>query len=184
MITTPKEFPLERRADPKRRAEATVFDALAGSGASGHALYEWGAPGRPHRTDFALWLENTGRFAIEVKGGRYTLESAQWFLRTPHGLEAKSSPLRQADDAAMDLRNEIHRQTGFKVLIIPVVVFPDMTPDPVIEQHAARTNVKVVWGTEHLLADLETVAGASWWTIPAGQPHRQRGASRQRWRRR
>ena len=58
----------------------------------------------------------------------------------------------------MDLRHEIHRQAGFKVFIIPVVVFPDMEPDPVIEQHAARTNVKVVWGTEHLLADLEAVA--------------------------
>ena len=58
----------------------------------------------------------------------------------------------------MDLRNEIHRQTEFKVFIIPVVVFPDMQPDQVIEQHAARTNVKVIWGTEHLLADLEAVA--------------------------
>ena len=158
MIITPKEFPLERRTDPKRQAEAAVFDALAGSNASGHALYEWGAPDRPHRTDFALWMESVGRFAIEVKGGQYTLNGVQWFLRAPDGLEAKSSPLQQADDAAMDLRNEIHRQTGYKVFIIPVVVFPDMEPDQVIEQHAQRTNVKVIWGTEHLLADLEAVA--------------------------
>ena len=80
-------------------------------------------------------------------------------LHTPDGgLEAKSSPLQQADDAAMDLRHEIHRQTGYKVFIIPVVVFPDMQPDPVIEQHAARTNVRVIWGAEHLLADLAAVA--------------------------
>ena len=158
MIISPEQFPIERRTDPKRQAEAAVFDALAGSNASGHALYEWGAPDRPHRTDFALWLESVGRFGIEVKGGQYTLDGAQWFLLTPDGLEAKSSPLQQADDAAMDLRNEIHRQTEFKVFIIPVVVFPDMAPDPVIEQHAARTNVKVIWGTEHLLADLEAVA--------------------------
>ena len=129
-----------------------------GSNASGHALYEWGAPDRSHHTDFALWMESVGRFAIEVKGGQYTLDGVQWFLGAPDGLEAKSSPLQQADDAAMDLRNEIRRQTGYKVFIIPVVVFPDMQPDPVIEQHAARTNVKVVWGTKHLLADLEAVA--------------------------
>ncbi len=158
MIITPEQFPDERRDDPKRRAEAAVFDALAGSDACGHVIYEYGAPGRPHRTDFAVWLENIGRFCIEVKGGRYTLDGAQWFLRTPDGLEAKSSPLQQADDAAMDLRHEIHRQAGFKVFIIPAVVFPDMQPDPVIEQHAARTNVKVIWGAEHLLADLEAVA--------------------------
>ena len=94
MIISPEQFPIERRTDPKRQAEAAVFDALAGSGASGHALYEWGAPDRPHRTDFALWLESVGRFCIEVKGGQYTLDGVQWFLRAPDGLEAKSSPLQ------------------------------------------------------------------------------------------
>ena len=159
MITTPEQFPIERRDDPKRRAEAAVFDALLQSGASGHAIYEWGPPGRPRRTDFALWLENIGRFAIEVKGGVYSLDGADWFLHAPDGsLEAKSSPLAQADDAAMGLRNEIDRQAGFKVFIIPVVVFPDMAPDPVIEQYAQSTNVRVIWETEHLLADLEAVA--------------------------
>ena len=160
MIITPEEFPPERRADPRRRAEAVVFDILSESGRAGQAIYEWGAPGNPRRTDFALWLENVGRFAIEVKGGQYTYDVAigQWYLHTPDGLEATSSPLQQADDSAMGLRNEIHRNTGFKVFIIPVVVFPDMTPDPTIERCAQRTNVRLVWGTEHLLADLEAVA--------------------------
>ena len=159
MITTPEQFPQERRHDPKRQAEAAVFDALAGSDRSGHALYEWGAPGRSHRTDFALWLENVGRFAIEVKGGQYTLDGDRWLLHTPDGgLDAKGSPLQQADDAAMDLRNEIYRNTSFKVFIIPVIIFCDMALDPAIERCAQRTNVRVIWGTEHLLADLEAVA--------------------------
>ena len=159
MITTPEQFPQERRHDPKRQAEAAVFDALASSDRCGHALYEWGAPGRPHRTDFALWLESVGRFAIEVKGGQYTLDGDRWLLHTPDGgLDAKGSPLQQADDAAMDLRNEIYRNTGFKVFVVPVVVFPDMALDPAIERCAQRTNVRVIWGTERLLADLEAVA--------------------------
>ena len=161
MITTPEQFPEERRHDPKRRAEAAVFDTLAECRRAGHFIYEWGAPGRPHRTDFALWLEGVGRFAIEVKGGAYTLrpESDRWYLQTPDGdLAAKSSPLQQADDAAMDLRNEIHRNTGYKVFIIPVVVFPDMAPDPAIEEYAQRTNVVVIWGAEYLLTDLEAAA--------------------------
>ena len=58
----------------------------------------------------------------------------------------------------MDLRNEIHGQTGYKVFIIPVVVFPDMAPDPAIEEYAQRTNVVVVWGAEYLLTDLEAAA--------------------------
>ena len=159
MIMQPQEFPQERRHDPKRQAEAIVFDTLAECQRSGHFIYEWGAPGRPHRTDFALWLENTGRFAIEVKGGHYSLDGDRWYLHTPNGdLAAKSSPLQQADDAAMDLRNEIHAQTGYKVFIIPVVVFPDMAPDQVIEQYAQRTNVMVIWGAEYLLTDLEAAA--------------------------
>ena len=66
--------------------------------------------------------------------------------------------MRQADDAAIDLRNEIYRNTGYKAFIIPVVVFTDMDPDPVIEEYAQRTNVKVIWGAKHLLTDLETAA--------------------------
>ena len=161
MTITPERFPDERRNDPKRRAEATVFDTLANCQRAGHVIYEWGAPGRDHRTDFALWLEGVGRYAIEVKGGTYTLrpESDQWYLQSPDGsLQAKSSPLRQADDAAMDLHNEIQCKAGFWAFVIPVVVFPDMARDPVIDEFAARTNVKVIWGGEHLLADLEAAA--------------------------
>ncbi len=158
MIITPEQFPDERRKDPKRRAEAVVFDALAESDHCGHALYEWGAPGRPHRTDYALWLESVARFAIEVKGGCYTLDGADWYLHTPNGQQAKPSPLRQADDAAIDLRNEINDKTGFWVFIIPVVVFPHMERNAAIESCARRTNVKVIWGTERLLADLEAAA--------------------------
>ena len=161
MNTSPEKFPDDRRDDPKRRAEATVFDILANSQRAGHVIYEWGAQGRPHRTDFALWLENVGRYAIEVKGGTYTLrpESDQWYLQSPDGsLQVKSSPLRQADDAAMDLHNEIQCKAGFWAFVIPVVVFPDMARDPVIDEFAQRTNVKVIWGAEHLLADLEAAA--------------------------
>ena len=161
MNTSPEKFPDDRCDDPKRRAEATVFDILANSQRAGQVIYEWGAPGRNHRTDFALWLEGVARFAIEVKGGHYTLrpERDHWHLRTPDGgVKHKRSPLRQADSSAMDLHNEIDCKTGFWAFVIPVVVFPDMAPDPVIDQFARGTNVKVIWGTEHLLTDLEAAA--------------------------
>ena len=162
MIITPEQFPEERRNDPKRQAEAAVFDALAQSQRAGHAHYEWSAPGRDHQTDFALWLEGIGRFAIEVKGGDYTLrpERDQWFLHTPGGgPKSKRSPLRQAADAAMDLHNEIQDKAGFWAFVIPVVLFTDMAPDPVIDRYAQCTNVKVIWGAQNLIADLEAIAG-------------------------
>ena len=54
--------------------------------------------------------------------------------------------------------NHLIRNATSLAFIIPVVVFPDMARDPVIDEFAARTNVKVIWGTEHLLADLEAAA--------------------------
>ena len=160
MKMIPERFPKERRRNPKRWAEARVFDALAQSGRVGCTLYEWAAPAHPHQLDFALWLTDTGRFAVEVKGGRYTLNEKrdQWQLHTRYGNETKRSPLEQVTFAARDLRREIRRQAGFRVVVIPVVVFTDMAPDPAIERRAQRDEVQVIWGTERLMTDLETLA--------------------------
>ena len=160
MKMLPKRFPQERRRDPKRWAEASVFDALARSRRPGAAIYEWGAPVNPHQLDFALWLTHVGRFAVEVKGGRYTLDRKgnRWLLHTERGVEAKPSPLAQVAVAAGDLRREIRRQSGRRVSVIPVVVFPSMKPDPAIQRRARRDKVQVVWGTANLPEALEALA--------------------------
>ena len=44
MKMLPRRFPQDRRRNPKRWAEAGVFDALAQSHRPGAAIYEWGAP--------------------------------------------------------------------------------------------------------------------------------------------
>ena len=61
---------------------------------------------QPYQLDCARWLTGIGRFAIEVKGGRYPLEREpdRWRLHTRHGTETKASPLDQATVAAHDLR--------------------------------------------------------------------------------
>ena len=41
MITQPDQFPPDRRADPRRLAEARVFDAIQASDRPGLAIYEW-----------------------------------------------------------------------------------------------------------------------------------------------
>ncbi len=161
MKMLPKGFPRHRRRNPKRWAEAGVFDTLAQCRRPGAAIYEWGAPTDPHQLDFALWLTDVGRFAIEVKGGRYTLDRKRnrWLLDTERGAEAKPSPLAQVEVAARGLRREIRQQTGRRVSVIPVVVFTGMTPDSAIEARARRHQVQVVWGTANLLEALEAVAG-------------------------
>ena len=160
MKVLPRRFPTHRRRNPKRWAEAGVFDALAQSHRPGAAIYEWGAPVNPHQLDFALWLTDVGRFAIEVKGGRYTLDLRRdcWLLHSKGGAEAKPSPVAQVKAAARDLRREIRRQTGRRVRIIPVVVFTNMMPDPGIEGQAQRDGVQVIWGAAHLVEALEVLA--------------------------
>ena len=41
MLTQPEQFPQDRRADPRRRSEARVFDAIQASNQPGFAIYEW-----------------------------------------------------------------------------------------------------------------------------------------------
>ena len=160
MKILPGRFPAHRRRDPKRWAEASVFDALAQSQRQGTAIYEWGAPVNPHQLDFALWLTHVGRFALEVKGGHYALDLSRdrWLLHTERGIEAKPSPLTQVKVAAEDLRREIRQQTGLLVSVIPVAVFTSMTPDPAIERRARSEGVEVIWGVAHLLEGLEGLA--------------------------
>ena len=38
-----------------------------------------------------------------------------------------------------------------------MLVFPDMEPDEAIESLARRKGVYVIWGTEHLMTDLEQI---------------------------
>ena len=73
MLTQPEQFPPDRRADPRRRAEARVFDAIQSSDRPGLAIYEWQRnPGSP-QLDFAIWTQGGGRFGLQVKGGQISL---------------------------------------------------------------------------------------------------------------
>ena len=162
----PREFPPNRRGDPKRRAERQVYEALAGSDCQGFAYYEWRKGYEHIELDFAVWIENLGRFALQVKGGRYRLSDGEWYLANRDGLQpVRSCPLDEAKLAALDLHDDIaeRARTSYNPYVIPVLLFPDETePDPSIENLAKRKGVYVVWGAENLLEDLgEIVLGRS-----------------------
>ena len=160
MKTTPEEFPARYRENPEHQALASVFDAISRSPRDGWGIFYLGARERGREALIFLSLEGTGRYGIHVRGGRYTLdpESLQWHAHGPEGPVVVPDPLQQASDAAMSLRDEIYRQLQFLVFMIPVVVFPDMESDPVIAGRAQRTNAYVVFGLEHLVAELDVVA--------------------------
>ena len=159
MITQPNQFPPDRRADPMRRAETRVFDAIQSSDRSGLAIYEWQRnPGSP-QLDFAIWTQGGGRFGLQVKGGRISLENGKWYLETPGGPQEKPSPLCVTWDAAMSLREDIIDVLGDTCcFVIAALLFPDMEPDPAIVAEAKRSNVHVLWGTDNLMNRLATIA--------------------------
>lgn len=157
----PREFPAGRRSEPKRRAERKVYEALAGIDHQGFVYYEWRKDYECIELDFAVWVEGLGRFALQVKGGRYLLIDGEWYLKTRTGVKAiRSCPLDEAKLGALDLHDDIDERacTSYNPFVVPVLSFPDMTePDAAVENLAKRKGVYVVWGTENLLRDLEDI---------------------------
>ncbi len=158
----PEEFPEHRRQDPKRAAEARVFDALQNLDLAGHGLYEFRFRKKGKQVDHPLWLHDKGRIAAQVKGGSYEMDdTGQWFLRRPDGnLErAPSSPLEEAEDGCMEMRAALLEATSYRNFVAGVLIFPDMQPDDRIERVALeKHHVFVVWGLDNLQEDLERIA--------------------------
>lgn len=158
----PRGFPSNRRKNPKRRAERRVYEALAGSDRRGFVYYEW-RKGYGHiEIDFAVWIEGLGRFALQVKGGRYLIVDGEWHLKRRDGLlHVESCPLDETKLAALDLHDdiaELAQTTYYNPFVVPVLVLPDMEPDDAISSLAKRRGVYLVWGADHLMADLMGIA--------------------------
>ena len=110
--------------------------------------------------DFAVWVEDLGRFALQVKGGQYLIVDGEWHLKTRAGIKhVRSCPLDETKLAALDLHDDIEElaKTIYNPYVIPVLVFPDMESDPAIESLAKRKGVYVIWGTERLMTDLAEI---------------------------
>lgn len=161
----PKEFPPTRREKPKRRAECRVYEALVGIDRRGFVYYEWRRGYERIELDFGVWIENLGRFALQVKGGRYRLIDGELRLRTRDGVRpVKSCPLDEAKLAALDRHDAVKEMaaTQYNPFVLPMLVFPDMEPDAAIESLAKRPGVYVIWGVRDLLPDLEEIVQSRW----------------------
>ena len=158
---TPQEFPGHRRNDPKRRAEANIFDSLRALGLDGYGLYEFRGRRGGMQVDFALWLNNLGRLSGSAKGGHFLLDSnGQWYRRGPDGvLEPVPSQLKELVDASIEMRNAILTATGYKNFVAGVLFLPDMQPDEALERVARDTeHLHIIFGLDNLKEDLERIA--------------------------
>ena len=158
----PEQFPQDYRIDPRRQAEARIFDAIQSSCQPGFAYFEWKRDRRSPEVDFALWLLGVGRFSIEVKGGQLSLRHGRWYLAAQNGLEETGSPSRKAWRAAMSFREEIvWTLKDDNAFIIAVLYFADMEPDPAIAAMAEREHTHDIWGTDNLFERLKEIAAAT-----------------------
>ena len=144
-------FPNHRRLDPKRSAEAAVYDELAQAQQPGRSLYEVHVSRTAPELDFAVLLEGVAVFGIQVKGGRYVLDGNQWRLLTDDGPEDVPCPMTVTWDASMQVREAVNNALGRKVFVIPVLLFPDMSGSAAIEARAENDRVRVMFGTERLV---------------------------------
>ena len=154
-------FPEERRQDPKRRAEARVFDALQALELVGCALYEFRYRHGGRQVDYALWVDGLGRFAGSVKGGQLMLDlTGQWYRRTPDGvLEPIPSPLKELVDSCIEMRNGIQEATGYKNFVAGLLFLPDMQADEALERVAREhEHLHIIFGLDSLKGDLERIA--------------------------
>ena len=65
-------------------------------------------------------------------------------------MEHVPCPLTQTWDAAIAVRDAVNHAPGFKVFIIPVLLFPDTPQDRLIEEWATQRRVKVIFGSDDL----------------------------------
>ena len=110
-----------------------------------------------------MWVEGLGRFALQVKGGHYRLIDGDWHLKKREAFQPVAScPLDETKLAALDLHDDIEEKakTAYNpfAVPVPVPVFPDMEPDPVIEKLASHKGVYVIWRTGALVNDLAGIA--------------------------
>ena len=152
MIVTP-EFPEHRLQDPRRQAEWRVYQEIAGL----HAP----------QLDFGIWLQDVAHYGLQVKGGETATAGGEWRLHSANGPETIPSPIAQTFDAAIAIRDIIKAQLNRKVFIFPVLCFPDMAPDPIIEARAAEGHVTVLWGGDDLIGRLKELAKTQ--TIPTAE---------------
>ena len=151
------EFPENRINDPRRQAELAIYLGLQAADVIGKAIYE-ARPDRSRReVDFAIWLQDVARIALQVKGGRYRTDQGSWYLTTPNGEEKKPTPAKQAWDAAL----QEHINGNRNPFVLPVLVFPDMEPDADIEAWGAQAGIHVLFGPERLVERLVELAATA-----------------------
>ena len=99
----PSQFPPKRRRKATRRAELRIFNALASSNLAGFSYYEWRKDFDDLELDFAVWMRDHGRAALQVKGGG---------LRAAPGRVLSAHPGQSRTHRVISHRRSLARRSG------------------------------------------------------------------------
>ena len=144
----PKRFPTQAPppADAPRRA--ANLQRAGQQPLHGFAYYEWRKDFDEPELDFAVWIQDLGRAALQVKGGHYQLVNGDWVMHTRDGAKAiRSSPIDEAWMSALDLHDDIQEKghTSYDPFVSAVLALPDMDFDKAIANLARRKKVSLIW---------------------------------------
>ena len=124
-------------------AQAEFCDQLERSDRSGQALW-WPqvAAGEP-APDCVVFIKETGRFAVMLPPGQYSVEDDDWYRHDSVGGKTQVSDLiEEAWQAAMQVRLAIKGGLGIGAYTIPVIIFHDMEPNAGIMEAAQGRGVR------------------------------------------
>ena len=173
----PRELPASVRKDPRRRAEARVYDRLRQDlDNSFHVFYsgpwlaidEYGNE-RDGECDFLIAHKNFGILAIEVKGGGISFDpaSGQWLSRDRHGFDHYiKNPVNQAKSAKHNTIEKLKVTGGWNVRYIRArhgVIFPD--------SDAPRQNLGADMPKDLFLCGPDIESGIIDWVTRRMRPH-------------
>ena len=139
-------------------AQAEFCDQLERSDRSGQALW-WPqvAAGEP-APDCVVFIKETGRFAVMLPPGQYSVEDDDWYRHDSVGGKTQVSDLiEEAWQAAMQVRLAIKGELGIGAYTIPVIIFNDMEPNAGIMEAAQGRGVRVFFGQDEVVQRLVTL---------------------------
>ena len=140
---------------PLTLAELEVCRQLERSQQAGEALFRPQlAAGQP-APNCVAFLKKTGRFAITILGGRYTVDGGQWWRHEENGVQTPiDNPLEAAWQAGKSVRIELNHRLERSTYVIAVVWFPDMEEDEDILDEAGGRSLGLVFGEVDLVQRL------------------------------
>ena len=176
MIVHPKSFPERRRTDPRRQGELRIYGDIASSPVPGLAIYGGKAGPEVPEGDFQIWLQKEARASAELKAGNYSFSLGEWTLCSINGREVVDSPVIQARDSAISIRDTVRKSLRRKVFVLAFLIFPDMDPDEAIIKEASRQRVHVIFGSRGIVGEILRVAAAEEIIMPPTASHIQEEA--------